>query len=133
MKKIWYITVNVGLPLFVGLLCYLLLRPDAFVAKIFYRCTGKINQFSINNNLFLIVIDNHLADFLWALSMSHMLFAYGCYIEWDKRTLTVTCMFTCVMMEILIGVFDPLDILVEWIAVILVFYKYNSIKNIWRR
>jgi len=136
MKRTSYVVLNVLFPLIVGFFCYLLLRPEAFVTKMLFHYTGiwiSLNSEVVYSNFILRVLNNHFADFLWAFSMAHILFAYGCFIKWNKGILLVICVLTGITMEFILGTFDIFDILVQWIAISIVYLKYNSIMRKWRR
>lgn len=136
MKMIWYIFLNVLFPLFIGLLCYMFLRPEAFIPKMVFFYTGlwvSLPSETVYGNLILRFLNNHFADFLWAYAMSHLIFAYGCYIEWNKKLLLMLCVGTGIIMECLMGTFDFVDIFMQWLAISIAYYKYKSINEMWRK
>lgn len=136
MKRVRYILFYILFPLLLGFICYLFLRPEAFVVKMLFLYTGiwvSLTPEVVYNNLLLRFINNHFADFLWAFSMAHAMFAYGCFIKWGKWLLLIICVGTGIAMECLLGTFDIFDILMQWLAIGIVFYKYNTIKETWRK
>lgn len=113
--------------LFLGLVYYLIRRPDILVSRLVFRLTGlQIPQaWSLYTHPLLRITDSHLADFLWAYALT---FSIGA-VYYGRRNWHVgliTCLVSDCFMEmtqgfhLLSGTFDWMDILVQVGATLLV-------------
>lgn len=68
-RSIFWLT-SIFLPLIIGLLLYIWLRPDVLVTRIVIRVCPILSRITYSgNSTSIIVIRNHMSDFLWAYSL----------------------------------------------------------------
>jgi hypothetical protein len=113
---------NVVLPLLCGAVIYWIFRPDAIVSKwissVFGSCPVRVSSFAFHNSGLLAFCNNHLPDMLWAYSFTALT---TIILEHEKTILSVSASFTFMtellqIPGILPGVFDWIDIVLEWTA-----------------
>lgn len=117
-KNILYYLVNTVFPLMCGVVIYVIARPETIISQFIY------NSFHMNGNNTIALptfLMNYGCDFLWSYSLVHCIF-------WISRSYKFT-LFVCISFNILAEViqllpfirlvFDPIDILVEIIGVLI--------------
>ncbi len=68
-STIFYLT-SVFIPLIIGLLLYIWLRPDVLITRMIVRLFPILSEVSYSgNSATVIIIRNHMSDFLWAYSL----------------------------------------------------------------
>ena len=118
---------NVMLPLSVGLLIYLTYRPEAMVTRAF----AWILPFTVGgkeaNSMTERLLCNYGTDILWAYSLTFYVMCWFQRMGKSKRAAIRLCLLTELIVELLQllevvkATFDPLDIVVECGATILIF------------
>lgn len=62
--------INIFIPLIIGLLLYIWLRPDVLVARTVIQLCPRLAEVTYSgNSATVILIKNHMSDFLWAYSL----------------------------------------------------------------
>ena len=134
-KRVLYI-LHALAALFLGLMYYLIRRPEILVCRIIFHLTKL--QFPQAWDLFphplLRITDGHLADFLWAYALT---FSVGAvyYGKNNWRVGLVMCLAADCIMELmqgfrlLSGTFDWMDILVQISATLLVQWMMHRMER----
>lgn len=121
-KKYLRYFFNVVVPVFVGVVIYIFVRPDTYIARYFYMVCGiseRIGQISILPKVIRIFMGCYAADILWAYALTFSVF----FVLEDviDRVLPMFCI--CAVFEIGMeflqifpafrGTFDLWDIILE--------------------
>ncbi|MBQ4639451.1 MAG: hypothetical protein IJB69_02915 [Clostridia bacterium] len=122
-RTVFYYLAHIFVPLVVGILLYMLLRPDTFVTKAVWRITGISlvlpPEIRLASDGVAQFIRNHLADILWGYSLC---FALGMVARWVGRhpaRALWPALVTDVLMEmtqywgLISGTFDGWDIVCQ--------------------
>lgn len=120
-RKLIFFVLNVGMPLFIGGLLYILLVPTAHISEMIYQLLN-ISSPDLNINLVDSFISCYLSDLLWAYALFNLIFCI--WVEDKKSALMATtiCIFVELVVEflqltpIIDGTFDWNDIAVELFA-----------------
>lgn len=131
MTRKKYIALFCVLPIIIGGLSYILLRPESYITKILYFYTGVWVCIPPNVRdavLLLRILNNHFADLMWALSMSFSLLAYCSRYHYKKLTCICLCIVVGILMEFILGTFDVVDILVQWVAIGIAASQYEKVR-----
>ena len=125
-KNVFFWSGMIVLPMVVGLIVYLILKPSAYVSELIIDILG-LRQLNIqtSDNWFLSIIRNYLCDFLWAFSLT----AAISLLYYDNRFRSVISVLICLIVGIIIellqlwgvisGTFDIVDLIVQSIGSIL--------------
>ncbi len=125
-KSVVFWSVMIILPLFVGLILYLIFKPSAFISKFIFDLFG-LQPFSIqaSNKRGLLFVRFYLCDLLWAFSLtaiSQLILGYS------KTKLIVSLLISILVgtaiellqkYMIIPGTFDIPDIVTESVGAIL--------------
>ena len=114
-RKLLFFVLNVGMPLFIGGLLYILLVPTAHISEMIYQLLN-ISSPDLNINLVESFISCYLSDLLWAYALFNLIFCI--WVEDEKSALMATtiCIFVELVVEflqltpIIDGTFDWNDI-----------------------
>lgn len=117
-SKILYYSINILAPLIIGVIIYVLARPETIISQIVYKI------FHINHESIIDIprfFTNYGCDFLWSYSLVN-----GFYLVTQsyKYTLVVCISFNILveimqLLPIISLVFDPIDIFVESLAILI--------------
>ena len=125
-------SVHVFLPIAIGSLIYILIRPDTYVSNWIYERLGFQAQGDVplmfQPKWLYTFLTGHAADILWAYSLAHAVFwilggGFGCWLP------TIICIAFAVGIEsmqlfpLLSGTFDWWDILLEICTIAIVSLK----------
>lgn len=136
-RAIQYSLLHICLPLILGLMLYLLLRPDAALTLRFESLTG-ISLAPLRNELpasaVLRFLRSYLADFLWAYTFAAALLPLGNYWKFRERDMVVLCLFTAFFLEFIQiflpnFTFDPVDIAVEAAGTLLGWMSFHRVRK----
>ena len=144
--NIIFITLNIFVPLFIGMLLYLYLRPDAMITiicKHLFQISPE-NQLSRSlysislNNIIVKTIRNHLADGLWAYASTMLLAITTVFLEKNiYRTFWICVLLDC-FMEVSQVInpfftFDFIDLLCELLFTLLAWCIFSRFSNKFRK
>ena len=127
-----YIALFCILPIIIGGLSYILLRPEAYLTKnLYYYCHIWICiPTDVRDSVLILrILNNHFADFMWAISMSFSFMAYCNRHYYQKKTCICMCIVIGILMECILGTFDVVDIIVQWVAIYIATSQYEKVKN----
>lgn len=125
-KNVFFWSGMIVVPMVVGLIVYLILKPSAYVSELIIDIFG-LRQLNIqtSDNWFLSIIRNYLCDFLWAFSLT----AAISLLYYDNRFRSAISVLICLIVGIIIelmqllgvisGTFDIVDLIVQSIGSIL--------------
>lgn len=117
-KSIIYYSVNIIVPLICGVVIYVFARPETIVSQFIY------DGFHVNRNIIIALpsfLTNYGCDFLWSYSLVHCIFLIS---KSYKFTLSICISFSILaeviqLLPTVRLVFDPIDILVEILGIII--------------
>lgn len=127
--------MSVILPLFVGLILYIWLRPDALITQIIVKTLPNIKIIVYKGNSPIIVgIRNHVSDFLWAYSFMMCIWGVSATYKLDPQKGIIICLIVCYLMELSQVIntyftFDVLDLVAESVGVLLAYFVGKRIIN----
>ena len=138
IKKRIYV-LNICIPLTIGFIFYLLVRPDTILSKSIYKLLHMspslpLYELFVKNIVGCILI-NYLCDFLWAYALSWALFFIKDLYNYSAVRTVLYCIGTDCTMELLQvldcadGTFDFYDILVQNFATLVVLALYKKLTN----
>ena len=143
MKHKYGIILNIVLPIIIGTLIYLILSPNAYVTKFFWRIMDVQNPFSHINimsmPLVIRLVRFHLCDALWAYALTYSVVSI--IGKNDLKSILKGCYISAVFLIIIegvqilgyvVGTFDFIDILIQIIAALLagiIHYKKGENKE----
>ena len=126
-KLFWIIFLTVFLPLFVGLIIYLLYKPKLIPLFSFPNSAAALS----GKNLFTKLMVNSGPDFCWSYSFASALFITN-FIFFRSKLFTYATVILIILAE-LIQIFLPRYFTFDWMdlgaAVIAVFISYLILKN----
>lgn len=131
MTRKKYIALFCVLPIIIGGLSYVLLRPESYITKILYFYTGVWVCIPKNVRdlvLLLRILNNHFADFMWSISMSFSLMAYCSRYHYKRLTCICLCIVVGILMEFILEIFDVVDILVQWVTIGIATSQYEKVR-----
>lgn len=118
--------INIFIALILGLLIYIVFRPDTYISKWFSESThlGSIAiGMRVKKNIVIAFLRNYMGDFLWAYALTY---SVQIFIEANRKKGYIALIISCIIFEILIevmqklniisGTFDLYDIIVEVFA-----------------
>ena len=124
-KRAKVLLLHTSVALVLGLIVYLIFRPDAGIARLIYRIPG-LNApnitFAEGNGIFL---RHYLADFLWAYALTISLNLISIETPGKMGAMFALSLFVGCIVEllqgagILFGTYDPMDIVIQICAAII--------------
>ncbi len=125
MKKRSFYLVNIIGPLVLGLIVYILYRPEAFISREIYRWIGVSFDISQSGSVANRFIRFYFSDMMW----SYALFFTISWILGQGRRAITECFIICFLFEafleygqkigLLYGTFDIWDIVAEYFAAVI--------------
>jgi len=138
MKKSVFMTLNIIIPLFIGMVLYYLLTPDVFFVKIIDRIINREvhrGEIPLHSGM-LRMLRFYFLDMCWAYALTfsiHIILGSNTANLWKSYLITVvfsTVMELLQLTAFVTGTFDVIDVLCEalaaWIAVFIIKYAYEE-------
>lgn len=126
-KRVFIYLVNAILPLLIGLVYYILRRPDTRITQMIALFAGFQTETPLipGSCPFLLMLDNYLADALWAYAFTFSIHTPALFAPRLETRVFFLCLFGACLVEFLQlipsfgGVFDWIDIAVQLSAVMI--------------
>jgi len=131
--NICFLVVNVFVPLIVGMALYVVLRPDSFVSRFVYYLVGFKAPYEMTQNqtrsVFIKLLRNHLADCIWAYSLTIALLLVGKLTTFRQKWIILISVFIATIMEFSqifnpYFTFDYMDLAAEFLGIISAWIVY---------
>lgn len=128
-RYILFCLCNIFVPLVLGTVLYVFLRPDTYITSLFYKLL-QIEEYSIFEKIALpgwveVACRNFIPDILWAYALT---IAVGAILQ-EKRVFPVTTVVICTLFDFVVelgqkiglwsGTFDWWDMGLEFCATVL--------------
>lgn len=138
-KKLFiYSIVSFFLPLFLGTAFYFIHRPNVYFVKYFSQIfhitiVEKTESLPIQNSIFFHAIQNHFADFCWAISFCSAIKVIGVLFELSTIVIYVSMLSICFLSEciqlfdFIPMTFDIIDVLVQLLGLFCSIALYKMI------
>lgn len=131
LRKSAFCVINILLPLILGAIIYILLRPKTIISHMFYSAFSVTPKYFGTNALSLF-FKNYFCDFLWSYSLTFSLLEITKYTLASMLTaFALGCAFEIAQcFSVISGTADILDVFIECAGTIIAFiiFKRGDIK-----
>lgn len=120
-----FVCIHAILPLILGLLIYIMFRPNTMVARLLIRVIPPLGNISyeLGTGWLALLLKNYVCDMLWAYALTISLIWYGQMFHqpiWKSCIISVVfavCMELAQVLPFVVGTFDMIDIVAEMVMV----------------
>lgn len=116
-----FVCIHAILPLVLGLLIYIMFRPNTMIARLLIRVIPPFGNFSyeLGTGWLALLLKNYVCDMLWAYALTISLIWYGQMFHqpiWKSCIISIVfavCMELAQLLPFVAGTFDIIDICAE--------------------